>query len=148
MIYLAWQMFFWLLAALVLGVLVGRHLQDRRVKALKRDLHRLQGELENARIQLHRNLRHPAADIAERSAAPPAAAGQVDDLQRINGIGPKIAGLLHARGITRYAQIAQLTAAQLQDLGDSLGAFTDRIAREDWCGQARALHRDIYGEDL
>lgn len=142
MIYLAWQMFFWLVGALLVGVLVGRHLQDRRVLALKRDLHRLQGELENSRIQLHRSLHHDAP--APRRAAAPTA----DDLKLIHGVGPRIEAILHAHGITRFAQIARLSPAEVEKLGENLGAFADRIEREDWRGQARNLHRQHHAEEL
>ena len=144
MIYLAWQMFLWLVAALAVGVWVGRHLQDRRVQALKRDMHRLQGELENARIQLHRNLPLTPPGPRRNAAAP----ATDDDLKMIHGIGPRIEAILRNQGITRFAQIARLSTEEATALGESLGAFADRIDREDWRGQARALHRTHHGEEL
>jgi predicted flap endonuclease-1-like 5' DNA nuclease len=37
-----------------------------------------------------------------------------DDLKRVEGIGPKIAGLLQAAGITTFAQLAATDASQLK----------------------------------
>lgn len=58
-----------------------------------------------------------------------------DDLQRIEGIGPKIARALNAAGITRFAQLATFEPAQISEiLRDSKIrlAFTDT-----WPEQAR-----------
>lgn len=59
-----------------------------------------------------------------------------DDLQQISGIGPVYARRLEEAGITRYAQLAALTAQEVRE----------RIQLEDWRGgidswiaQARAL---------
>lgn len=70
----------------------------------------------------------PAAD-----AAPPA-----DDLTRIAGIGPKLQASLNAAGVTRFAQLARLTAKQATALDTRL-ALRGRLTREDWVGQAKRL---------
>ncbi len=44
----------------------------------------------------------------------PAAASSPDDLRRIEGIGPKISGVLQAAGITTYAQLAATRAPKLE----------------------------------
>ncbi len=65
----------------------------------------------------------PAAAVAAPPAAPaetvvPAAAasGQPDDLKVIEGIGPKIAALLNAAGITTFAQLTQTEVSRLDQL--------------------------------
>ncbi len=64
-----------------------------------------------------------------------------DDLTRLTGIGPKLAGLLAERGVTRFADIAAWTA-------DDVAAFDrdmklmGRIDREAWIAQARRYAGD------
>ncbi len=64
--------------------------------------------------------------------------GKADDLKRISGVGPKIEGMLNARGIFHYDQIASWSAAEIAWVDDDL-SFKGRIEREDWIGQARIL---------
>ncbi|MEZ5341084.1 MAG: heterodisulfide reductase-related iron-sulfur binding cluster [Acidimicrobiales bacterium] len=72
-----------------------------------------------------------ATEVAE-------AAVVIDDLERINGIGPKYKAWLVGKGITTFAQIAALTQAEIDALEEEQ-SFTDRIDREDWKGQAQAF---------
>lgn len=62
-----------------------------------------------------------------------------DDLTKINGIGPAIAKKLNARDITSFAQIANLTEADVAELEKEVIKFSGRILREDWIGQAKEL---------
>jgi NADH-quinone oxidoreductase subunit E len=61
-----------------------------------------------------------------------------DDLQRIKGIGPKIADILQDLGIRRYAQIAAWTPDKVAWINDHL-KFKGRVERERWIEQAKAL---------
>jgi predicted flap endonuclease-1-like 5' DNA nuclease len=82
----------------------------------------------------------PTAPAAPLEAAPqPVSAGEADDLRKIKGIGPKLVTTLHALGITRYAQIAAWTDADLDALDTQLGAFAGRPRRDSWVEQARLL---------
>ncbi len=45
-----------------------------------------------------------------------------DDLTRIEGIGPKIAGLLNERGITTWAELAETEISTLQSVLDDAGS--------------------------
>ncbi len=71
----------------------------------------------------------------------PGAAGPPDDLERLKGVGPKLAQLLNAHGITRFSQIARLTPDELQRLDTSLGAFRGRLTRDKVTEQADYLAR-------
>jgi predicted flap endonuclease-1-like 5' DNA nuclease len=85
----------------------------------------------------------PVSEVARRTAGgltPPR-----DDLVRIHGVGPKIAALLVAKGITSFRQVARMTPADVEILNDALPVFPGRIARDDWIGSARELHRQVYG---
>ncbi|MCB1800760.1 MAG: hypothetical protein KDI82_03635 [Gammaproteobacteria bacterium] len=88
----------------------------------------------------------PAPPASEPQPAPlaamaaPAAAGdgEPDDLQRIKGIGPKIAGILNGLGIVRFDQIAAWTPENVAWVNDHL-QFKGRIEREEWIPQAQAF---------
>ncbi|MDZ7622148.1 MAG: hypothetical protein U5O69_07100 [Candidatus Competibacteraceae bacterium] len=47
---------------------------------------------------------------------------------------------LNAAGIDRYRQIAVLTDADIDHLESEVIHLSGRIRRDDWIGQARALH--------
>jgi predicted flap endonuclease-1-like 5' DNA nuclease len=63
-----------------------------------------------------------------------------DDLTAIKGLGPKAAEKLQASGVTRLAQIAAWSAADIEKYDEALNA-RGRIARDDWVGQAKALSK-------
>jgi predicted flap endonuclease-1-like 5' DNA nuclease len=69
----------------------------------------------------------------------PAAVGAADDLLIIKGIGPKLNGVLNGLGITRFDQIANWSAGDVDKVDDHLGEFKDRIGREEWIPQAKLL---------
>ncbi|MCJ2184710.1 hypothetical protein MTR62_18740 [Novosphingobium sp. 1949] len=83
----------------------------------------------------------PAPEPVSEAAAPaaPAVAEQTDNLRQIKGLGPKMEKLLVALGITRFAQIAAWSEADLDDLDTKLGAFAGRPRRDKWVEQARLL---------
>jgi small subunit ribosomal protein S2 len=82
------------------------------------------------------------APAPEPAAAPADAAatrsGDANDLKRITGIGPALETKLHALNITRYEQIGNFTAEDIERLDAEL-TLKGRIERDDWIGQARAL---------
>lgn len=81
---------------------------------------------------------HP--EPASAPAAPaPAVEGEADDLRKIKGVGPKLVTLLQALGVTRYAQIAAWTDADIARIDGQLGNFTGRITRDNWVEQAKLL---------
>ncbi|MGV8840357.1 MAG: 30S ribosomal protein S2 [Bauldia sp.] len=84
--------------------------------------------------------------VAADGAAAPAAgetmferpAGAPDNLRRLPGVGKVLEGRLHALGVTRFDQIAAMSADDIARLDDALNA-KGRVERDDWVGQARAL---------
>ncbi|MCU4181958.1 hypothetical protein [Bosea sp. BH3] len=80
------------------------------------------------------------AELPGRRPAGLAAArdGKADDLKLIKGVGRQNEGRLHALGIWHFAQIAEWTAENVEWVGGYL-AFSGRIEREDWVGQAKVL---------
>jgi predicted flap endonuclease-1-like 5' DNA nuclease len=80
----------------------------------------------------------PAAETAEaKPVAQPE--GDADDLTRLKGVGPKLSATLNGLGVTRYAQIAAWTEADVAEIDPKLGAFQGRIVRDNWIEQCRYL---------
>lgn len=79
----------------------------------------------------------PARTEAAPLAAPVGEA-KVDDLALIGGVGPKILKILNDMGYTTYAQIANLTAEEIEKIEAEI-KMPGRIAREEWAEQAREL---------
>jgi predicted flap endonuclease-1-like 5' DNA nuclease len=71
----------------------------------------------------------------------PGPSGPPDDLQRLKGVGPKLAAQLNAGGITRYDQLARLTANEVAILDERMGAFRGRIEKDRLVEQACFLER-------
>ena len=70
----------------------------------------------------------------------------VDDLQRIKGVGPAIEKTLNRLGFYRFRQIAGMSEVDIDRVANELRGFRSRIYREDWIGQARLLEHDTAGE--
>jgi predicted flap endonuclease-1-like 5' DNA nuclease len=71
----------------------------------------------------------------------PSPSGPPDNLQRLKGVGPKLAAQLNAFGITRFDQLAGLTENEVALLDKRMGAFEGRIARDRLVEQACYLER-------
>ncbi|EPR18932.1 hypothetical protein M527_11020 [Sphingobium indicum IP26] len=78
----------------------------------------------------------PAAPASPAAAAPP---GDADDLLKLKGVGPKLNALLLDLGVTRYAQIAGWSDADIAAIDARLGNFKGRPVRDQWIDQARYL---------
>lgn len=76
-----------------------------------------------------------------RSESPVPSSGKIDDLERLKGVGPRLAAMLAAHGLTRYDQIAKLTDSELERLDADLGAFRGRLQRDRIVEQAEYLAR-------
>jgi predicted flap endonuclease-1-like 5' DNA nuclease len=64
-----------------------------------------------------------------------------DDLKKITGVAKVLEGKLHAEGVYTYQQIADWTPAQMDAFGERL-SFKNRIQRDNWKKQAKALHKE------
>jgi len=63
----------------------------------------------------------------------------VDNLTKISGIGPKVAALLKAEGITSFATLATTPVDTLQGILDKAGKRYQIIVPTTWPDQARSL---------
>lgn len=86
---------------------------------------------------------YAAQDLSETMAEEPLASASaetsIDDLTQINGIGPVYARQLQDAGITTFAQLAALTATQLDDMIDAPDWREPDY--QGWIDQARDLSR-------
>jgi hypothetical protein len=83
-------------------------------------------------MQSMRNQHGDAAEAPEPT--------QVHNFKQIKGIGPSMERCLHDAGILTFAQLAALTPADIAVLvADIASISAERIARQDWIGQAREL---------
>ncbi|MCF4121547.1 helix-hairpin-helix domain-containing protein [Antribacter sp. KLBMP9083] len=87
-----------------------------------------------------------AQDDAEAAAlaAAPEPEPEPQDLQRLEGIGPKIESALKAAGITTYARVAAATEAELREALQESG-ITFAPAAASWSDQAQYL---VDGDEL
>lgn len=75
---------------------------------------------------------------SRRTQTPPSPEQQSDNLTRISGVGPVVAGRLVAAGIQTYRSIADATPDELAAaLVGIPGCSADRIRSADWIGQAQ-----------
>ena len=76
----------------------------------------------------------------------PGASGPPDNLEKLKGVGPKLATMLNAMGIIRFDQLARMSDAEIDRIDATLGAFRGRLARDKVATQADYLARgDIDG---
>lgn len=131
-----------IVAALVIGVAVAWFVfsasRKTRVTGTSRDV------LDEGAAPAQRNKAlidsAPAATpMQPADGAVPAATPAGDELTRIKGLGPKLAGTLREMGVTSFAQIAAWDDAEIDRIDAQLGRFEGRIRRDDWVGQARLL---------
>ncbi|MDG2088904.1 MAG: hypothetical protein P8J68_09240 [Arenicellaceae bacterium] len=132
MIYLILEMSAWLLAAFVVGLLLGTWIgcaRCRNSKSERPDSGEIVGEGNNTEA----NDAKPANLISEVVL-------DGDDLKKIKGVGPKLEKLLNELGISNYQQIADWQQKDIDSVNAKL-SFSGKIDREDWVTQAKRLSR-------
>lgn len=65
--------------------------------------------------------------------------GKADDLQQINGVGPKMEKLVNSLGFYHFDQIASWTKGEVAWVDDNLEGFKGRVTRDNWIAQAKKL---------
>ncbi len=87
------------------------------------------GEEEEAQPPRHAEVPSPPSPPADR----------VDDLKRIEGIGPRIAGVLQEAGITTFGQLSSTQAEQLKEILEAADPRLLRLADPTTWPQQAAL---------
>jgi predicted flap endonuclease-1-like 5' DNA nuclease len=98
----------------------------------KKQIAQLQGDLNKLRAE------HDALKAKPGAAAP---AAKPDDLQVVEGIGPKVNELFKAKGVTTYKQLAAMNKAEVDAVLESGGERFRILNGNSWPKQA-ALLRD------
>jgi ribosomal protein L30 len=80
--------------------------------------------------------------LSEADAPPAPKAAKPDDLEVIEGIGPKIAGLLQDAGITSFAELAATSVARLEEILEE--AKLNLASPETWPEQAALAAADDW----
>jgi len=80
----------------------------------------------------------PVSESTEEGALFETPSGEPDDLKKISGVGPVLEEKLHSLGITKFAQVAAFTAAEIEKVDTRLN-FKGRIERDGWIAQAKEL---------
>jgi predicted flap endonuclease-1-like 5' DNA nuclease len=70
----------------------------------------------------------------------------IDDLKEVKGIGPVMERILNENGCYHFKQLANFSARDIEWISQALGSFPDRIERDDWVDQAKALYVEKYGQ--
>ncbi len=73
----------------------------------------------------------------EPKAKKESAKSDVDDLTKIEGIGPKAAEVFHNEGITTFAQMAKKTGDELKEMLEKSGGHFNALDTHSWPEQAQ-----------
>ena len=71
--------------------------------------------------------------------------GEADALNKIIGIGPKLATQLNELGVTKFAQLAEMSDADLETIDSAIPRSFDQIA--DWRTQAQEIVAGTWDRD-
>jgi predicted flap endonuclease-1-like 5' DNA nuclease len=121
---------------------------------LRDELEQARGELSGARTELEQTRSELSgarteleqAQLRAGGAQAPAVSGRAgrapQGLRRIRGIGPAYQRVLEQAGVHRVQQVAGWSAADVQAYAEKLKIKPERITKDDWIGQAKALEPD------
>jgi predicted flap endonuclease-1-like 5' DNA nuclease len=87
----------------------------------------------------------PVIDLAAAKAAGISVKG-ADDLEVIEGIGPKICGLFHAAGQKTFTQVSQMSIQQMSKILDDAGPRFKLANPETWAQQASLAANNRWAE--
>ncbi len=151
-----WTWLLWLLGAFILGFLLGWLLKqlfskndteentfdyDAKIRGLEADLAACRKE--KTKLELG-----AAATTAASLAAATAVANDAvkDDLTKVEGIGPKIKGLLNDDGIWSFVQLSEASLDRLQKILDNAGPRYRMHNPKTWAAQAKLAAEGKWDE--
>ena len=133
--YLIWQIIVCLVIAFLFGLLIGCWLKSI---SCKKKIHEIENQTRVSTVKAS------APKIVKKAAN----YDVKDDLKQILGVGPKLESMLNKNGIKNFRQVAELKSNEIKELSTKLGAFKDRIVRDDWVSKAKDLYFKKYGEKV
>jgi len=131
--YLIGQIIIYLLIAFLFGLLIGYWLKSI---CCKKKIHEIENKVSTVKTSTPK--------IVQKSVN----SDVKDDLKQILGVGPKLESVLNKNGIRNFRQVAELKSDDIKELSTKLGAFKDRIVRDDWVLKAKDLYFKKYGEKI
>ncbi|MBJ2175360.1 hypothetical protein JBL43_13990 [Aureibaculum sp. A20] len=146
-----WPWFLWLLAAFILGIILGWLLSkifggtndttdySSKIKSLEADLAACRKEKGVLAATAAATTASLAAAVIPAKAIIPAKADDSikDDLTKVEGIGPKIKGLLNDDGIWSFKQLSESELSRLQKILDNAGPRYRVHKPKTWSAQAK-----------
>jgi predicted flap endonuclease-1-like 5' DNA nuclease len=87
----------------------------------------------------------PAIDVAAAKLAGISVKG-ADDLEVIEGIGPKICALFHAAGQKTFMQVSKMSAQEMSTILDNAGPRFKLANPETWAQQAKLAAHNQWAE--
>jgi predicted flap endonuclease-1-like 5' DNA nuclease len=126
--------------------------KDEHIDRLRKRLREIQSELRAKTASATATSRPTRQNGAELSSqGGPSKVNkdiQVDDLKKINGIGPAFAHTLNKMGTRTFIQIARWKPEDIQKIAKKLDTDPERIKRDNWIADAKKQHYRKYGERL
>ena len=74
------------------------------------------------KIEVAAEVEEPKADVVVEKKSKKTASSDIDDLKKIEGIGPKIASLLNDAGITTFAGLSESSVEKLNEILEEAGS--------------------------
>lgn len=143
MLYLIGQIVFCLILAVIFGFIIGWYLRGRSLRKIDgtSESNLLQKSLEAVPVKTEVKTSHKktVSPTGGRKKTSTKVKTVKDDLKKIKGIGPVLEKSLNRLGIERFDQIARFTDQDIVKISSKIGAFPDRIVRDDWVSQAKKL---------
>lgn len=79
------------------------------------------------------------SEVGSKPAGLAAPQGDVDELKKIKGVGPKLEKLLNSMGYYHFWQIAEWGPAEVSWVDENLEGFKGRVSRDGWVAQSKLL---------
>lgn len=73
--------------------------------------------------------------------------GEIDDLTKLNGIDPNLAGRLAVLGVIKFDQIANFSDEDIANVDEALG-LKGRIERDNWVRQAQDMMAEATAAEV
>jgi large subunit ribosomal protein L27 len=107
------------------------------VEEVKQEAPAVEAVKEEAPAKAEPKAKAPAKKASAKIALPNGKKIKQDDLKAVEGIGPKIEGLLHEAGITTWAELADAPTEKVQEVLDAAGPRYRMHDPATWANQAR-----------
>jgi predicted flap endonuclease-1-like 5' DNA nuclease len=133
-----------LIAGVRVDAAAQKDARDQVVRNSTQRIHELEQQLAQRELALRTLRSGPPIDLAAAHAAGFTTVKGDDDLEIVEGIGPKIAELLKAAGIHRFSELAAASPAQIQTILGAAGANYRLANPETWPEQAELAMRNRW----